>query len=54
VDLLRLATTPAVPVVIAMSSLITILVVEAATARAPHTGLVGEPVAEATAGAEAT
>jgi hypothetical protein len=30
------------------------LVVEAATAGAPHTGLAGEPVAEAIAEAEAT
>jgi hypothetical protein len=37
-----------------MSSLIAILVVEAAEAGAPHTGLAGEPVAEATAAAEAT
>jgi hypothetical protein len=37
-----------------MSSLITILAVEAAAARAPHTGLEGEPVAGAITAAEAT
>jgi hypothetical protein len=51
VDLLRMATVPAV---IAMSFLIAILVAEAAAAGAPHTGLAGEPVAEATEGAKAT
>jgi hypothetical protein len=40
--------------VIAMSSLIAILVAEAAAAGAPHTGLAGEPAVDATAGAEAT
>jgi hypothetical protein len=53
VDLLRVATAPAAPVVTAMLFLIAILVVEAAAAGAPHTGLEGEPVAEATAVAEA-
>jgi hypothetical protein len=54
VDLLMVATALAAPVVTAMSSLITILVAEAAAARAPHTGLEGEPVAGAIAAAEAT
>jgi hypothetical protein len=54
VDLLRVATVPAAPAVTALSFLIAILVAEAATARAPHTGLEGEPVAEAIAEAEAT
>jgi hypothetical protein len=52
VDPLRVATAPAVLAVIAMSFLIAILVAEAAAAGAPHTGLAGEPVAEATAAAE--
>jgi hypothetical protein len=51
VDLLRVATAPAVT---AMSSLIAILAAEAAMAGAPHTGLEGEPAAEAIAAAEAT
>jgi hypothetical protein len=50
VDLLRVATASAVT---AMSFLIVMLVVEAAAAGPPHTGLAGEPVAEATAEAEA-
>jgi hypothetical protein len=54
VDLLKVATAPVAPVVTAMLFLIVILVVEAAAAGAPHTGLAGELVAEATAGAEAT
>jgi hypothetical protein len=54
VDLLRVATAPTTLAVIAMSFLIAILVAEAAAAGAPHTGLAGEPVAEVTAGAEAT
>jgi hypothetical protein len=37
-----------------MSFLIVMLVAEAVAAGAPHTGLAGEPVAEATAAAEAT
>jgi hypothetical protein len=40
--------------VTAMSSLIAILVAEAAAVGAPHTGLEGEPVAGAIAEAEAT
>jgi hypothetical protein len=51
VDLLRVATAPAVTT---MSSLIAILVAEAATAGAPHTGLKGEPVAGAITTVEAT
>jgi hypothetical protein len=54
VDPLRVATAPAALAVIAMSSLIAILVAEAAVAGAPHTGLAGEPVAEAITAAEAT
>jgi hypothetical protein len=54
VDLLRVATVPAASAATAMLSLIAILVVEAATAGAPHTGLAGELGAEATAAAEAT
>jgi hypothetical protein len=53
-DLLRVATVSAAPAVTAMSSLIAILEAEAAVAGAPHTGLEGEPVAEAIAAAEAT
>jgi hypothetical protein len=54
VDLLRVATAPAALAVTAMSSLIAILVAEAAAVGPPHTGLAGEPVAEETAAAEAT
>jgi hypothetical protein len=54
VDLLRVAIAPAVPAVIAMSSLIAILAAEAATAEAPHMGLEGEPAAGEIAAAEAT
>jgi hypothetical protein len=54
VDPLRVATSPAALAVIAMSFLIAILVAEAVAVGAPHTGLAGEPVAEATAVAEAT
>jgi hypothetical protein len=52
-DLLRVATVPAASAATAMQSLIAILVAEAATAGAPHTGLAGELGAEATAAAEA-
>jgi hypothetical protein len=48
------ATVPAAPSVIAISSPTAILVAEAATAGAPLTGLAGELGAEATAAAEAT
>jgi hypothetical protein len=54
VDLLMVATVPAAPSVIAISSPTAILVAEAATAGAPLTGLAGELGAEATAAAEAT
>jgi hypothetical protein len=54
VDLLRVATAPAVPAVIAMSSFIMILAAEAAAAGSPHTWLEGELVAGAIAAAEAT
>jgi hypothetical protein len=54
VDLLRVATAPVTPAVTVMSFLIVMLVAEAVAAGAPHTGLAGEPVAEATAAAEAT
>jgi hypothetical protein len=54
VDLPRVATAPAVPVVTAISSLIAILAVEAVATGAPHTELEGEPVVEAIAAAEAT
>jgi hypothetical protein len=54
VDLLKVATAPAVLAVTAISSLTAILEAEAATAGAPHTELEGEPVAEAIAAAEAT
>jgi hypothetical protein len=54
VDLLRVAIVPAAPAATTMFFLIAILVVEAATAGAPHTGLARELVAEATAAAEAT
>jgi hypothetical protein len=54
VDLLRVATPPAVPVVTGISSLTAILAAEAAAAGAPHTELEGEPVAEAITAAEAT
>jgi hypothetical protein len=54
VDLLRVETAPAVPAVTMISSLTAILVAEAVAARAPHTELEGEPVAEAIVAAEAT
>jgi hypothetical protein len=54
VDLLRVATVPATPVVVAALLLMVMLAVEAAAAGAPHTRLVGELVAEAIAEAEAT
>jgi hypothetical protein len=49
VDLLRAATVPAAPVVVAALLLMVMLAAEAAAAGAPHTGLAGEPVAEAIA-----
>jgi hypothetical protein len=54
VDLLRAATAPVAPVVVVALLLMVMLAVEAAAAGAPHTGLAGEPVAEAIAEAEAT
>jgi hypothetical protein len=54
VDLLMVATVLVAPTVTAISSLTVILVVEAATAGAPRTGLAGELGAEATAAARAT
>jgi hypothetical protein len=54
VGLLRVATVPAAPVVVATLLIMVMLVAEAATAGVPHTGLAGEPVAEAIAETEAT
>jgi hypothetical protein len=54
VDLLRAATVPAAPAVAAALLLMVMLVAEAVAAGAPHTGLAGEPVAEAIAEPEAT
>jgi hypothetical protein len=54
VDLLRMATAPAAPAVVAVSFLMVMLVAEAVAAGAPHTGLAVESVAEATAETEAT
>jgi hypothetical protein len=47
-------TVPAAPAVVAVPLLMVMLVAEAVAAGATHTGLAGEPVAEATAEAEAT
>jgi hypothetical protein len=52
-DLLRVVTVLAAPVAVA-PLIMAIMVVEVAAAGAPHTGLEGEPVAEAIAEAEAT
>jgi hypothetical protein len=54
VDLLRAATVPAAPVVAAALLLMVMLAAEAVAAGAPHTGLAGEPTAEAIEEAEAT
>jgi hypothetical protein len=54
VGLLRAVTVPAGPVVAAALLIMVMLVAEAAAAGAPHTGMAGEPVAEAIAEAEAT
>jgi hypothetical protein len=51
VGLLRVVTVPAAATVL---PIMVMLVAEAAAAGAPHTGLAGEPVAEAIAEAEAT
>jgi hypothetical protein len=53
VDLLRAATVPAALAVVTPWRLMVMLSGEAAAAGAPHTGLAGEPVAEAIAEAEA-
>jgi hypothetical protein len=53
-DLLRAVTVPTVPVVVAALLIMVMLVVEATTVGAPHTGLAGEPAAEAIAEAKAT
>jgi hypothetical protein len=53
-DLLRAVTVLAAPVVVAALLIMVMLVAEAATAGAPHTGLAGELVAEVIAAAEAT
>jgi hypothetical protein len=52
-DLLRAVTVLAAPVVVTALLIMVMLVVEAAAAGAPHTGLAGEPAAEAIAEAEA-
>jgi hypothetical protein len=52
-DLLRAATMPVAPTVVAVLLVMVMLVVEAAAAGAPHTELEGEPLAEAIAEAEA-
>jgi hypothetical protein len=54
VDLFRVATAPVAPVVVTALLLMVMLAAEAAATGAPHTGLEGEPVAEAIAEAEAT
>jgi hypothetical protein len=54
VGLLRVATVPAAPVVVAALLIMVMLVAEVAAAGAPHTRLAGEPVVEAIAEAEAT
>jgi hypothetical protein len=54
VDLLRAATVPVAPAVAAALLLMVMLAAEAVAVGAPHTGLAGEPVAEAIAEAEAT
>jgi hypothetical protein len=53
-DPLKVATALQLPAEIVRSSLIATLVAEAAAAEAPTTGLIGGPVAEAIAAAEAT
>jgi hypothetical protein len=54
VDLLRAATVPVALVVVAVLLLMAMLAAEAVAAGAPHTGLAGEPVAEAIAEVEDT
>jgi hypothetical protein len=53
-DLLRAVIVLAAPAVATAPLVMVMLVVEAAAAGAPHTGLAGESVAEVIAGAEAT
>jgi hypothetical protein len=53
-DLLRVVTVLAAPVAVAALLIMVMLVAEVAAAGAPHTGLKGEPVAEAIAEVEAT
>jgi hypothetical protein len=53
-DLLRVVTVSATLAVVAVLLIMVMLAAEAAAAGAPHTGLAGEPVAEAIAEAEAT
>jgi hypothetical protein len=54
VDLLRAAIVPAALLVVAALLLMVMLAAEATAVGAPHTGVAGEPVAEAIAVAEAT
>jgi hypothetical protein len=54
VGLLRAATVPAAPVVVAALLIMVMLVAEVAAAGAPDTGLAGEAAADAIAEAEAT
>jgi hypothetical protein len=54
VGLLRVVTVLATPAVVTVLLIMVMLAAEAVAAGAPHTGLAGKPVAEATAGAEAT
>jgi hypothetical protein len=53
-DILRAVTVPAAPVVVAVLLIMVTLAAEAAAVGAPHTGLAGEPAAEAIVEAEAT
>jgi hypothetical protein len=52
-DLLKAVTVPTAPVVVAALLIMVTLAAKAAAAGAPHTGLAGEPAAEAIAEAEA-
>jgi hypothetical protein len=54
VDLLKAVTVPVAPVVAAKLLIMVMLVAEVAAVGAPHTGLAGEPVAEAIVEAKAT
>jgi hypothetical protein len=53
-DLLRAVTVLVAPTVVAALLVMVMLVAEVAVAGSPHTGLAGEPAAEAIAEAEAT